>query len=305
VDLQVGPDGNLYYVDLNDGSVRRIGYAAGNQVPTAVAKATPTSGNVPLTVRFDASASTDPDPGDVLTYSWDLNGDGAYGDSTVRRPSFTYRRAGVHRARLKVTDSHGASATDIIAISAGNTPPTATITTPDSTLNWAVGDRVAFSGSATDAKDGTLPPSALSWSLIVHHCPSNCHTHSIQGFPGVRSGSFNAPDHDYPAYLELRLTATDSGGLKDTRSVRLDPKTADLTLSSAPSGLSLTLNASTAPAPFTRKVILKSANTLTAPASQTRNGTTYDFQSWSDGGARTHSVTAASSATYTATYRAR
>jgi hypothetical protein len=29
----------------------------------------------------------------------------------------------------------------------------------------------------------------------------------------VASGSFTAPDHEYPSYLELRLAATDSGGL--------------------------------------------------------------------------------------------
>jgi glucose/arabinose dehydrogenase len=305
VDLQVGPDGNLYYVDFDGGTVRRIAYTAGNQTPTAVAKATPTSGSVPLIVSFDATGSTDPDSGDTLSYSWDLDGDGTYGDSTASQPTYVYATAGVYRVGLTVTDSHGVSASDIVAISAGNTPPTATITAPTSNLTWAVGDPIAFSGSATDGQDGTLPPSALSWSLIVHHCPSNCHTHNIEHFEGVSSGSFNAPDHDYPSYLELRLTATDSGGLTDTQSVRLDPKTVDLTLGSSPPGLSLTLDAFTAPAPFTRTVILNSANTLSAPASQTQNGTTYGFGSWSDGGAATHSVTATGTATYTATYTPR
>ena len=55
VDLQVGPDRNLYYVDLSGGTIRRISYAAGNQTPTAVAKGVPTSGNLPLTVHFDAT----------------------------------------------------------------------------------------------------------------------------------------------------------------------------------------------------------------------------------------------------------
>jgi glucose/arabinose dehydrogenase len=302
VDLQMGPDGNLYYVDLEGGTVQRISYGAGNQIPTAVAKAAPTSGNIPLTVSFDARGSTDPE-GDALKYSWDLNGDRTYGDSTAGRPSFTYTKAGVYRVGLTVTDTNGASARDIVAISVGNTPPAATITAPTSNLTWAVGDPIAFDGSATDPQNGTLPPSALSWSLILHHCPSNCDTHVIQDFKGVRSGSFNAPDHDYPAYLELRLTATDSGGLKDTQTVRLDPKTVQLSLKSSPPALSLTLNAVSARAPFTRTVILKSGNALSAPASQTLNGTTYAFQSWSDGGAATHSVTATNSATYTASYQ--
>ena len=44
---------------------------------------------------------------------------------------------------------------------AGNSPPTATIASPSSSLRWKVGDTVSFSGGATDAQSGTLPASAL------------------------------------------------------------------------------------------------------------------------------------------------
>jgi hypothetical protein len=162
---------------------------------------------------------------------------------------------------------------------------------------------IAFSGSGTDVEDGTLPATALTWSVILHHCPSDCHTHVIQDIAGVRSGTFSAPDHEYPSYLELRLTARDSGGLQATTSVRLDPKTVGLTLQSSPSGLSLSLGAFTAPAPFTRTVILGSRTTIGAPATQTLAARSYSFRSWSDGGAATHSVVASGAATYTATYR--
>ena len=71
----------------------------------------------------------------------------------------------------------------------------------------------------------------------MQHCPSNCHTHAVQTFAGVAGGSFTAPDHEYPSYLELELTATDSGGLTDTKTIRLDPRTVTLTFSSIPGGL--------------------------------------------------------------------
>jgi hypothetical protein len=178
------------------------------------------------------------------------------------------------------------------------------IDTPASSLTWAVGDPIGFSGHASDAQDGTLPASALSWSVIIHHCTSGCHTHLVQTFSGIASGSFAAPDHDYPSYLELQLTATDSGGMTATTSVTLQPKTVNVTLGSSPSGLQLTAGATTAKAPFTITVIQKGAVQLTAPTPQRLKGKNYEWVSWSDGGARVHTITApATATTYTATYR--
>ena len=77
-------------------------------------------------------------------------------------------------------------------------------TRPRSTLTWKVGDTISFSGHATDPEQGTLPASALSWTLVIQHCPSNCHTHTIQTWTGVASGSFTAPDHEYPVLPRAR-----------------------------------------------------------------------------------------------------
>ena len=95
VNLQAGPGGDLFYVDFDGGTIRRISYTAGNQAPTALATATPTSRRAPLTVNFDGSASSDPD-GDPITYAWDLDGDGALDDSTAPSPSYTYTPRAPH-----------------------------------------------------------------------------------------------------------------------------------------------------------------------------------------------------------------
>jgi len=305
VDLEIGPGGDLFYVDFDGGTIRRIQYSSANQPPVAVASATPTSGAAPLAVNFDGSGSSDPD-GDPITYSWDLNGDGVYGDATSATPSFTYQAAGTYVVHLKVTDSHGASTVSSpITIDAGNTPPAPTISSPSSTLTWKVGDPISFSGGATDAQDGTIPATGLSWLLIIHHCPtpSSCHTHNVQTFAGVSSGSFNAPDHEYPCWLELQLTATDSKGLSATTSVRLDPKTVDLTFASSPSGAQLSAGSTSATAPFTKTVVINSAVAVGALSPQTIGTGTYTFTSWSDGGAQSHTITApAAASTYTATF---
>jgi PKD repeat protein len=303
VNLETGPGGDLFYVDFDGGTIRRIQFFNANQPPTAVAVATPTTGSAPLTVAFNGTGSTDPDAGDTLSYAWDLDGDGAYDDSTASQPTHTYTTPGSYNASLRVTDSHGASDTDSVTITVGNTAPTATILTPAVGTTWKVGDVITFSGSATDAQDGALPASGLSWQLTMQHCPSNCHSHVIQTYPGIAGGSFAAPDHEYPSYLELTLTATDSGGLRGTTTVRLDPRTVVLTFQTSPGGFQLAVNGASAKAPFSRTVIIGSKNTVIAPTPQVKGKKSYDFVSWSDGGAQTHDIFApADATTYTARY---
>ena len=310
VDLKIGPGGDLFYVDMEDGSLHRIIYTAANQPPTARISANPTSGAAPLTVAFDGSGSTDPE-GRPLTYSWDLNGDGTFGDATTPTASYTYTSSGTYTASLRVTDDRGATNTASVTITVGNTAPVAVIDSPSATLTWQVGQTITFSGHATDAQDVTIPSSGLTWSVILHHCATqtNCHTHPIQTFTGVAGGSFPAPDHAYPCWLEIQLTATDSGGLTSTASLRLDPKTVVLTFRTNPAGLKLTdlaVNCTAQATPFSTTVVVGSNNSVSAPSPQTVNRSTYNFTSWSDGGAQSHTIVApAANTTYTATYRKR
>jgi glucose/arabinose dehydrogenase len=184
-----------------------------------------------------------------------------------------------------------------------NDPPVPTITTPSTQTTWKVGDVINFSGSATDTQDGPLPASALTWTITLFHCPSTCHTHPIQSFIGISSGSFTTPDHEYPSYLELKLTAKDSTGAEGSTTVRLDPKTAILTLQSNPTGLQLILGSASLKTPFTKSVIIGSTNSLSAPSPQTLRGKTYTFSNWSDNGLQSHTLIApATNTTYTATY---
>jgi glucose/arabinose dehydrogenase len=309
VELQIGPDGNLYYVDIGGGTIRRIKYTAGaNQPPVAVAAANPTSGDIGMTVNFDGSGSSDPN-GDPLSYEWDLDGDGALDDSTAVRPSWTYNTAGNFRVSLRVSDGRGGTATDTTTIGVGR--PNVTISNPTTALRWAVGDTVAFSGSATDNRGAAIPASNLTWSLVLKHgaCPDDCHEHHLQDFPGTDGGSFKAPDHAYPSELELSLTATDSNGLAGTASVRLLPATRTLSFATNPTGLTLTFNGANATAPVNRTVIVGSTNSVSAPSPQNLRGAGKQvFKSWSPGNVMTPTLTidpTASTATYTANFAKR
>lgn len=212
---------------------------------------------------------------------------------------------------MRVTDSHGASATTTVRVTVGNPAgldPVPVIDTPVSSLTWSVGQSIPFSGRAVDAQDGTLPASALSWRLAVRHCAANgtCHTHNVQDFTGVASGSFVAPDHEYPSYLQLTLTATDSTGRTGTQTVELQPKTVTLNFTSSPNQVLLTVGGTQQRTPFSRTVIAGSTNSISADSPQNVPplNLKYAFTSWAHGGARAQNVVApATSATYKANYR--
>ncbi len=307
VDLVVGPNGDIFYPNIDNGTINRIRYFPTNSPPVASFTASPTSGAAPLTVNFNASASTDVDGG-ALTYAWDLDGNGLYNDATGVTTSRTYA-AGNVTVGLRVTDSQGASGTASVLISPGNTPPTATITTPNSGLTWKVGDSISFSGSGFDTEDGgALPASKLSWLVSLLSCDdqgNNCVTRRSDPFTGVAGGTTVAPDWSGEGnnLLEFKLTATDSTGLTNVKTVRLTPQKVTMTFQSNPTGLQLTAASDTKTAPFSRTVIVGSQNTLAAPSPQLLGGKTYQFTGWSDGGAVSHTVSApASATTYTATY---
>lgn len=305
VDLQAGPGGDLFYPDPVTGTVRRIEYTAGNQPPVADLKATPTSGPAPLSVRFDAGGSSDPDGGD-LTYQWDFDGDGTW-DSSAAAPTHTYDAAGTVTAKLRVTDADGAATETTQSIVVGGSPPVARIDPAVSSARWSVGDTLAVAGSGQDAQDGPLGGASLRWDVTIAHCPAGgCHSHPLRSFTGA-AGSFTAPDHEYPSRLVLRLTATDSDGLTGTDTVDLWPRTVDLTLRSVtgldtPQAFDLGLNQDVAPAPFTRTVIVGSRTALVATTPP--EGSPFAFAGWTDATERIRSVTApAANTVYTARYR--
>jgi len=319
VDIETGPNGDLFYVKYDAGELHRLTYGT----PQAVIKADKTSGPSPLTVNFDGSTSSSP-IGSALTYSWSFSG-GSCSSTTAAKPTCTFT-TGTYQVRLTVKDTNGATNTSpVTTITAGSSPPTAFIDTIDGaappaqpTLDgsgnppavrpssvpafYSVNDTITFAGHATDPQAGTLPAADLTWVMRIFHCPSACHTHDVQTIVGT-GGSITAPDHPYPSLLWLQLTATNAQGLTSTKSVYLYPKTSTFTLNTVPAGLSLIAGTTTGTGPYQATFLLGGAATLSAPSPQALGANVYTFSGWSDGGAATHGVTAsAATATYTATY---
>jgi glucose/arabinose dehydrogenase len=303
IDLLFGPWGSsqaLYYLTWN-GQVRRVAYT-GNRSPVAVVKAVPTSGATPLGVFFDGRQSSDPDGG-AVTYSWDF-GDGS-APVTSANPGHVYNQAGTYQATLRVTDSGGATDTDTVRIDVGNTAPQPTIESPDPNLRFAVGDTITLSGSATDPEDGPLTAFSMEWTVVLHH---DTHTHPFLGPQRGNDITFQAPPpEDLSAagssYLEVQMTTFDSKGLRKTVSQELRPQTVGLFFDTAPRGLPLTVDG----IPITGRAGFVSWKgyrfTVEAPSMAARDGKLWGFASWSDGGARRHTITTpAAPVSYDATF---
>ena len=98
--------------------------------PTAVATATPGSVAAGTPATFSASGSSDPNPGDALSYSWTFD-DGA----TASGPSVThtFTTAGTHTATLTVTAPTGLASiahAQVTVAAVASTPPKPTPATP-------------------------------------------------------------------------------------------------------------------------------------------------------------------------------
>jgi PKD repeat protein len=114
--------------------------------PSVVITAEPTSGGRPLTVRFDASASSDPEGGE-LSHTWDF-GDGSTAKGAS--PTHEYRAVGTFTARVTVTSTSGASSTGDVEIVVGDNVPVARIAAPPNGSSTFRGEPVAFSSAGSN-----------------------------------------------------------------------------------------------------------------------------------------------------------
>lgn len=112
--------------------------------PTVTATASPISGNAPLTVSFNGSAT---DNGTIVKWEWDFNGDGTW-DRTLTTvspaTSFQYTNGGIFAAALRATDDEGLVGIDTVEIVVNLV---ANLTIPDDTFDPTAGESVPVNTS--------------------------------------------------------------------------------------------------------------------------------------------------------------
>jgi glucose/arabinose dehydrogenase len=303
VDLKVGLDGALYYLSRGTGSIGKIRPTGSGSAPQITQH--PTSLTVPVgaAATFSVAASgTAP-----LSYQWQKNGaniSGATASVYQTPPATLADNNSTYRA--VVTNSFGSSTSNAATLGVtSNTPPVATIVTPAVGTKYTAGTTISFSGSGTDAENGTLPASAFRWRIDFHH---DSHTHpAMADTVGITSGTFAIPNSGETSanvWYRVYLTVTDSGGLSSTTFIDVQPNKSTITLTTMPAGLQVTLDGQPVTTPVNVSSVVGIVRTLGVVTPQTSGGNSYQFGSWSDGGAATHNIpTPATNTTYTATYQ--
>ena len=310
LDLEVSPiNGDLYFIDqtFNDdntfprGGVGKITFV-GEQTEISI---TSQPSDVSIARGGDASFFVSAiGPGD-LTYQWRRNGAFIQGETSSRL------------TLVNVGDSDDGDLFSVNVYSDGqllrsdsavlrltnNTAPVPTISFSGADGGYRAGQEITFSGSATDAEDGTIPGRTLRWDVRLNH---DDHDHPlVDGFIG-RTSTYTLPpaiETSTNVWITLYLTATDSDGTSTTVTQRIDPRIVTITLDSDPSGLNVSLDGNTRLAPFSFDSVVGVVREISAPASQTRNGTTYTYESWSDGlGRNAVRTTPNSNQTWTVNY---
>ncbi|HVL76779.1 MAG TPA: PQQ-dependent sugar dehydrogenase [Noviherbaspirillum sp.] len=226
IGLAVAPDGSLYYLTRHT-----VGEAGQGDDRGLLGKITYTGSLAPRIARQPQDQLVY--VGDAATFSvlaadaqeiqWQRNGVDIPGATAA---TYTLPQTG--------TADDGAQFQAVLRNAHGNTtsrPATLRMTTdrlPDVTiLRPEEGDRyqpgmtITFSGAATDAEDGQLAPSALTWLANFHH---DTHTHPfIPHRRGVDSGTVTVPDFEATTantWIRFTLRAEDSAG--QARSVSRD-----------------------------------------------------------------------------------
>ncbi len=148
---------DVEYMDLKSGE--RFPYSTStevvieNELTAASFVANPSSGEVPLTVTFDAGSSFDPD-GDIILYEWDFDGDGRF-DTEGETAEYEYNQEGTYEVTLRVTDTNGEYATVTETIEAGSVGGLRAIITPPlgEGAIYYIDDKYEFDGNLSQYRD--------------------------------------------------------------------------------------------------------------------------------------------------------
>ena len=320
VDIDVAADGSLYYLARPNldttgqpGGVFRVSFTNSGAPSIAIQPQNTLAGvGRPATFTVSAAGAA------PLSYQWqrEAASGGGFADipgATAASYTLSAVSAADNGAQFRVVVSNGSGSVTsnpaALTLATGQAP-VATINTLAEPAFYSGGDTISFSGSATDPEDGALPASAFTWRIDLHHDEQgNPHVHpEMPPLAGVTSGTYTVPiaGHTETAvWLRLALTVRDSSGLETTVFRDINPNKSAIAVGTNVDGLRVNVDGAPTRTPGSFESVVGVERMLAAPATQTVNGVTYEFVSWSNGQPAAHAfLTPAAAASFSATYRA-
>ena len=287
--------GNMYYIEragmgggsmedntnTNNGALWKVEYT-GTGTPSISQNPASELAAVGDDVSFFVAASgTRP-----LSYQWYRDG-----NLIPEATSFTYTVENIsltdHGAKFHcvVTNSFGNAPSEEATLSVTtNTRPVPVINTPTEGVKYIAGNQISFSGSATDAEDGALSNSALTWWIDFHH---DEHKHpGLSAQTGISSGQFTVPKYGEISpnvWYRIHLKATDSEGFSKTVYRDIYPELTTLKVLSDPTGIEMNIDGATLSTPQEFESVQGITRNIEAPVSYISPDSLYTFKQWSTG----------------------
>jgi glucose/arabinose dehydrogenase len=298
--IDVHPDGNLYYLS-RDAGVYKITYS-GNLIPEIIVQ--PKNNSIPASqpVSFFVQV-TGASP---ITYAWYKDGNPIPNSNNAMLNIATVASTDAGKYKVIVSNTYGSDTSSevTLTVTAFNSRPEATITSPVNNSLFSGDQVISIAGNATDTQDGTLPAAAFSWTVSLHH---DDHIHDGVPQTGMKNFTFTVPSTGHTEttiFYRIKLIVTDVGGLKDTAYVDIKPNLVNLTFATTPAGLKITLDGQALQTPATIPSIAGIKRTIAPVAPQSSGGKAYEFDQWLHGGTVSQTITTPSSVTtYTAAYK--
>jgi glucose/arabinose dehydrogenase len=300
-DIQVHPDGSLYYLARSNGDLVRVQYTA-NTAPTISAQ----PANVTVAAGQSATFSVTASGTAPLAYQWQRNGANIAG-ATARTYTFTTAAADNGAMfRVLVSNASGSVLSSSATLTVlTNSAPTGRITAPTNGTSYRGGQAFTFTGTGTDPEDGNLPPSAFTWRVDFHH---DDHVHPFMAdTSGITTGTFtiaNRGETSANVFYRVILTVRDSSGLTNTSQVDIRPLTSVVRLESNLANAQLMLDGGPVAAPYSFTGVEGVIRSIGVVSPQATGGVNYDIANRCDGGPATHeNVTPTADTTYTAMFQ--
>ncbi|GGN11686.1 hypothetical protein GCM10010967_54590 [Dyadobacter beijingensis] len=175
IDMAFGPNGDLYILEYGQGwfmgnpesKLVRIEYNGGNRKPSVAASVDRNAGAVPFKAQFSSAGTQDFDK-DSLRYQWKITAAGAAPVTlNEANPAYTFKKKGIYKVVLTVTDSKGLKDAQTLTVQAGNEPPQVSMELTGGNKSFFFpGKPIGYRVNVTDQEDGSLAKNTIPQSKV-------------------------------------------------------------------------------------------------------------------------------------------